>query len=252
MVGLRGQHRQAGEVGLDALGRVEAPLDVVDHLLLPLERHQADAERQVGGLPVLGDHSLREVGRHRLEQRADGALVGNAGAEEVGQRQRRAELRRVLRLGAAGAGAVAVGLQHLLLEVGHPAKRRRGGEVVASHGHVDLARHAGHALEVVHVLQRRQVLRHEVAHVRDHLGLGVGGPAEHREGQAHREHLLRAGDGAVHGTEAQVARAPGRPPGEAAGAAPGDAGAHPPRSLAHAWKSGRQLGAQRLTPPVEA
>ena len=37
---------------LDTRGRVEPPLDVVDHLLLAVERHQPDAEGEARGLAV--------------------------------------------------------------------------------------------------------------------------------------------------------------------------------------------------------
>ena len=65
-----------------------------------------------------------------------------ARAEEVRQRQRRAQLGRVAPLRAALAGAVAVLAQHLLLEARHPGDHLRVGDVVGAHGHVDLAGHA--------------------------------------------------------------------------------------------------------------
>ena len=71
VVGLGAEHLQAREPRGHALGRVEPPLHLVHHALLLVERHQPHAERERRRLAVRGDHRLREVGRHRVEQRAD-------------------------------------------------------------------------------------------------------------------------------------------------------------------------------------
>ena len=181
---------------LTPVGRVEAVLDVVHHLLLAVERHQPDPERQVGGLAVARDHALGEVGRAPGEAAARTfALVGARGAEEVGQRERRAELGRAALLGAALALPVAVRAQHVALEARHPGEHRRTGDVVGAHRHVDLAGHAGGLLELVHVAQRLEVLRHELLDVGHHLALGVEHEAEHRHGQPDGQHLARAREG---------------------------------------------------------
>ena len=188
VVGLRRQHRESHHVGGHARGRVELALDVVDHLLLAVERHQPDAEREARHLVVRRQHALREVGRDLVEEGVDrrsrDARV--RGAEEVRQRERRAQLGRVLGLDAGVAVLVTVRRQHPRLELGHPGDHARVGEVLGAHHHVDLARQAGGLLQVVHVPQRGHVLGHELAHVGDHLGLRVRRPAEHREQQTHQ------------------------------------------------------------------
>ena len=103
-------------------------------------------------------------------------------SEQVGERQRRAQLGRVHLLQAGVACLEAVRLEHARLQVGHPADRGGRGHR-AVHGHVDLAGHAGRVLQLVHVAQRLEVLRHELAHVRLDGGLRVGHPADHRDRQ---------------------------------------------------------------------
>ena len=51
-VGLGRQHRQAGQLGVDPGGRVQAVAHAVDDLLLAVERHEADAEGQRRRAPV--------------------------------------------------------------------------------------------------------------------------------------------------------------------------------------------------------
>ena len=63
-VRLGGEHRQPDNRRLHALGRVEPALDVVDHVLLAVERHQPDAEGHVRRLAVARDDPLREVRGH--------------------------------------------------------------------------------------------------------------------------------------------------------------------------------------------
>ena len=77
--------------------------------------------------------------------------------------------------------------EHALLEGRHPFDRRRVGEVGRFDADVELAGDAGGVLELVQVLDRRQVLRRQRADVGDGLDLGADSPADHGQGQADAE-----------------------------------------------------------------
>ena len=123
------------------------------------------------------------------------------GAEEVGQRQRRAQVGAA----AAALGRVAVALEHAGLVVAHPLHDRRVGEVVAFDHDVDLARHAGRLLERLEVLHGGQVLRDEPVDVGHHLGPAVEPPADDRERRPTAEHAARPPQRAAHGRVAGAA-----------------------------------------------
>ena len=155
-----------------------------------VERHQPDAERERRGLAVGRDHGLREVGRHRVEQRAHGvAVLGRVGrAEEVGQRERRAQRG----LAAAVLGRVAVALEQARLVVAHPLHDGRVGEVLALDDDVDLPRHAGRPLQRVEVARAAQILRHQLAQVGADLRLRVDRQPGQRDHEPDQQHALRA------------------------------------------------------------
>ncbi len=136
----------------------------------------------------------------------DASSVGGR-PEQVGQRERRAELRRMLSLHAGRLRRVAVARQDALLEARHPVDHVRSGEVRGVNGHVDLARDARRALEPVDVPQRRKVLRHELADVGDDRGLRVRDPSGGGDHEANREHVLRALDGVQERAPAEAAHA---------------------------------------------
>ena len=71
VVGLGGEDRQAGQLGAHAGGRVEPVAHALDDAPAGVERHEADAEGQRRRPPVAADHALREVRRHRVQQRLD-------------------------------------------------------------------------------------------------------------------------------------------------------------------------------------
>ena len=71
--GVGGQHRQSDDLGVDAVGRVELGSDLGDQLLLLVERHDRDQEREARDVARVGarEDRLGEVLGHRLEDGVD-------------------------------------------------------------------------------------------------------------------------------------------------------------------------------------
>ena len=120
------------------------------------------------------------------------------------------------RAAAAVAGRVALVAQHPLLVAAHPGHDRGVGDVAALDDDVDLAGHAGRALERAEVAHGRQVLRHERGQVRLDLGLRVGDPAHRGQHEPGGEHAPRAPD--ARGEHAPPERRPAAPRRRAASA----------------------------------
>ena len=167
-----------------------------------------DAEREVGGRPIARDHGLGEVRRDRREQGAGVDSAAGRRAEQVGERERGAELGRILPLLAGVALLVPVRCEDPPLEVRHPGDHLRPREIAAVDQHVDLPRHPRLLLERVDVAQGGHVLRHELAHVRSDVRLGVRRPAQDGERQARDQDVARALDREVE----RGAAAAGAPP----------------------------------------
>ena len=156
--------------------------------------------------------ALREVRRHRVQQRADAGL-GRSPTAAVRNSSDSDSAGHSSALLAAALGRVAVALEHRRLVVAHPLHDRRLGEVVALHDDVDLPRDAGRLLQRLEVLHGRQVLRHEPLDVRHDLGARVDRPADRRDGQPDRQHAARAARSAA---RTVAARHPARGRGERA------------------------------------
>ena len=131
-------------------GRVEPRAHHVDHLLLLVERHQPDPERERRRLAVGGDHRLREVRRHGVQQRR-GCSPASWPTPAVRNRSVSDSAGHSVGLAAAVLGRVAVALEQPGLVVAHPRDDLRVGEVLALHDDVDLARDAGRLLQRVEV-----------------------------------------------------------------------------------------------------
>ena len=114
-------------------------------------------------------------------------LAARAVAEQVGERQRRAQVG----LAAAVLGRVVVALEHPGLVGAHPRDHLRVGQVLALHDDVDLARHAGRLLQRVEVAHAAQVLRHQLAQVGVDAGLRVEREPGQREHEPDQQHALR-------------------------------------------------------------
>ena len=190
------------------LRRVEPRLHLVHDALLLVERHQPDAERERRRLAVRRDHRLREVGRHRVEQRAHG-LRGPWSRLSERNRSGSDSAGHSAALPASVLGRVAVALEQPGLVVAHPLHDGGIGEVGALDHDVDLPRHAGRALQRVEVARAAQVLRHELAQVGADLRLRVDREPGQRDHEPDQQHPPRALERAA---QHRLRHAPDEPP----------------------------------------
>ena len=191
------QHGKPDQARADAGRGMQARAHRIDQLLLLVEAHQADAERQRRGAQVGRDHVLREIGRDRSEQacdlcRGEAPAAGRASAGRAREEIRQREGWTQPRLAAAARRAVAEALEHGALVDAHPFDRRGRRDVLATDHQVDFPPDSAGLLECTQVLQRAQALRHELGDVGLHARLGVEAPAERRQREPQAQHPLGA------------------------------------------------------------